>query len=221
MPLWAVHLSDGVLSTPYLVLGFVGAGVLVGVSLRGVADDEIPRIGLLTAAFFVASLIHVKVGITSVHLLLNGLVGAMLGWRAPLALAVALALQALLLGHGGYTTLGLNVVIMALPALASWAVFRWLCGRSQALAVRAFWGGLVVGAMAVVLTAVLYAAVLLAAGVEDFRLVASLGFVAHLPLAGIEAVITATTCASIARARPQLLATAGNNRPVTPPPESV
>ena len=40
-----------------------------------IREDEIPRVALVTAAFFVASLIHVRVGPTSVHLLLNGLVG--------------------------------------------------------------------------------------------------------------------------------------------------
>jgi cobalt/nickel transport system permease protein len=91
-----------------------------------VRDEEIPRIALLTAAFFVASLVHVRVGPTSVHLLLNGLVGVLLGGRAALAIGVGLALQALLIGHGGYNTLGVNTCILALPALLCGALFRRL-----------------------------------------------------------------------------------------------
>ena len=71
----------------------------------------------MAAAFFVATLIHVKVGPTSVHLLLNGLVGVILGRRAPLAIAVGLFLQAALLGHGGFLPLGVNTCVMSLPAL--------------------------------------------------------------------------------------------------------
>jgi len=96
-----------------------------------VRDEEIPRIALLTSAFFVASLIHVRLGPTSVHLLLNGLVGVILGWRAGLAIPVGLALQAVLLGHGGFSTIGVNASVMTIPAL--------LCGGLFSLLRRAPW----------------------------------------------------------------------------------
>ena len=103
--LWAVHISDGVLAGPWLVGGFVVAAVLwvgavfIDVVLdalrrRRFREEEIAEVALLTAAFFVASLVHVRVGPTSVHLLLNGLVGVILGWRAALAIPVGLFLQA-------------------------------------------------------------------------------------------------------------------------------
>src|SRR5262245_32010012 len=103
-PLWAVHIADGLLSPPWLVGGFVLAGLLTLAGLLRVRDEEVPRIALLTAAFFVASLIHVRVGLTSIHLLLNGLVGVLLGRRAAVAVVVGLALQAVLIGHGGIST---------------------------------------------------------------------------------------------------------------------
>jgi cobalt/nickel transport system permease protein len=81
---------------------------------------------VLTAAFFVASLVHVRVGPTSVHLLLNGLVGVVLGWRAGLAIPVGLFLQAALIGHGGFTTLGVNSVVLTVPALLAWGLFAGL-----------------------------------------------------------------------------------------------
>ena len=93
-----------------------------------VRDEEIPRIALMTAAFFVASLIHVPVGPTSVHLLLNGLLGVIVGRRAPLAVLLGLTLQAVLLGHGGFTTIGVNTCVMALPALGA----AWLFGTLRA-----------------------------------------------------------------------------------------
>src|SRR5918911_651142 len=102
----AVHISDGVLPLPWAAGGFLVAALLVGMGLRRLTDQEIPRLALLTAALFVASLIHVRVGPTSAHLLLNGLVGIILGWRSGLAVAVGLFLQAALIGHGGFSTLG-------------------------------------------------------------------------------------------------------------------
>jgi cobalt/nickel transport system permease protein len=121
--LFAVHLADGVLRWPWLAAGWAAALGLVWFGGRRLADDEVPRVALLAAAFFVASSIHVRVGPTSVHLLLNGLVGVVLGRRACLAIPVGLTLQAVLLGHGGYTSLGLNCCVMALPALGAAAAF--------------------------------------------------------------------------------------------------
>src|SRR5579884_4562323 len=103
---WAVHIFDGVLSNPWLAGGFVLAGLLALLAAYRVRDEEIPRIALLSAAFFVATLMHLRLGPTSVHLLLNGLVGVVLGRRAPLAILIGLTLHAVLLGHGGFTTIG-------------------------------------------------------------------------------------------------------------------
>ena len=122
----AVHISDGVLPPAWLAAGFVVAAALLLVNGRRLADAEIPRIALLTAAFFVASSIHLRVGPASVHLLLNGLVGIVLGRRAVIAIAVGLVLQAILIGHGGYTSLGVNVCDMTLPAYLAAALFAGL-----------------------------------------------------------------------------------------------
>lgn len=126
VPPLAVHLSDGVLVWPWLLGGFLLAAILLALCTRRIDDEEIPRIGILTAAFFVASSIRVPVGPTSVHLLLNSLVGILLGPRAIIAIAVGLVLQAVLLGHGGYSAHGINTVIIALPALLARPLYRYL-----------------------------------------------------------------------------------------------
>src|ERR1700736_6473812 len=97
--LFAVHISDGVLALSWLAGGLILAGLGVALALWRMRDEEIPRIALLTAAFFVASSIHIKVGPTSWHLLFNGLVGVLLGRRAGLAIVLGLALQYFLLMH--------------------------------------------------------------------------------------------------------------------------
>jgi cobalt/nickel transport system permease protein len=146
----AVHIADGVLTWPWLVGGFALAAGLVLLGCTRLADDEIPRLALLTAAFFVGSLIHLPLGPTSVHLLLNGLVGVVLGWRAGPAVAVGLALQAALIGHGGFSALGVNTCVLTVPALFAWGLFAALrraaflrhpLGRGALVAVSAvLWG---------------------------------------------------------------------------------
>src|SRR5260221_6411800 len=135
-PLWAVHISSGVVNWPWIAAGFFWLGLLFfpgigGVFFRGAhpAEEEIPRVALLTAAFFVSGLIHIRIGPTSVHLLFNGLLGVMLGRRAILAVAVGVVLQAFLLGHGDVSTIGVNACVMILPALAAAVVYPLLRGR--------------------------------------------------------------------------------------------
>ena len=124
---FAVHLSDGILTWPWWVGGLCLAVLLGCLGAWRIRDEEIPRVALMTAAFFVASLIHVRLPpASSVHLLLNGLVGVTLGRRVTLAIPVGLFLQAALLGHGGFQTLGVNSCVMVLPALVSWLLFQML-----------------------------------------------------------------------------------------------
>ncbi|MGB4087085.1 energy-coupling factor ABC transporter permease, partial [Methanothrix sp.] len=74
-----VHISDGILSPAMLAAGFLFTIILLILSLRGMVMEEIPKISLITAALFVASLVHFPVGPTSVHLIMNGLAGILLG----------------------------------------------------------------------------------------------------------------------------------------------
>jgi ABC-type Co2+ transport system permease subunit len=124
--LWAVHISESVLTPAWMAGGFAVAGILVLLAAWRLREDDVPRIALLTAAVFISSVIHVDVGPTSVHLLLNGLVGVVLGWRSALAIAVGLLLQVILLQHGGFSTLGVNACVLTAPALLSWGLFHGL-----------------------------------------------------------------------------------------------
>ena len=159
--LWAVHISDGVLKPAWLAAGFAGAGLLYWFGARRIREEEIPRIALLTAVFFVVTTIHVKVATTTVHLLGNGLVGVILGGRASLAILVGLLLQAVMLGHGGLQALGVNCCVIALPALGACGAFR-LLHRLRCL-VHPWGRSLLVGvAVFVGLLSLVYSCVLLA-----------------------------------------------------------
>src|SRR5579885_761588 len=126
-PTFAVHISDGVLQPTWEWAGVAAAGLLALFGAWRIRDEEIPRVALLTAAFFVASQIHVQVPAgPSTHLLLNGLLGVVLGRRALLAVPVGLFLQVILFGHGGFYSLGVNSVVMGLPALLAALLFAGL-----------------------------------------------------------------------------------------------
>ncbi len=124
-----MHIPEGFLSGTPGGIGVLAAGAAVAatgtaIGLRKIDYEQMPRVAMLSAAFFVASLVHVPLGGTSVHLVLNGLVGLILGWAAFPAILIALFLQAVFFGFGGVTTLGLNTVTMALPAVAAYYLFH-------------------------------------------------------------------------------------------------
>jgi cobalt/nickel transport system permease protein len=196
-----MHISEGVLSAPVLTAGaaLTAAGTAVG--LKRIDYDHIARAGLLAAAFFVASLVHVPIGPSSVHLILNGLVGLLLGWGAFPVILVALVLQAVFFQYGGITTLGVNTLIMALPAVACHYLFgRWLhARRRQALAAAFACGGAAValGAVGVGLA--------LTFTDQGFFEVAAIVAGAHIPVMVIEGIVTAGCVAFLRKVQPDLL----------------
>ncbi|NKN34484.1 cobalt transporter CbiM [Marichromatium bheemlicum] len=201
-----MHIVDGVLAMPVL-LGSAGLALVgVGLGLRGLDETTIARTGLLTAAFFSISLLHIPLGPTSTHLLLTGLMGLLLGWAVFPAICVALLLQALLFGYGGLTVLGANTLNLALPALLVGLGGRALLARLPRAA--SSWAllslGAAVGALAFIGSALLVAGALAASG-EGFWAAARLALLAQLPVAVLEAVVTAAALRLLWTVRPELL----------------
>lgn len=112
-----MHISEGVLSAPVLLAGWAVTAPAVAAILWRVRQSEIPRIACFSALFFVASFMHLPVGVSSMHLMLSGLVGAFLGSRAILAIFVALFLQGVFFGFGGLSVLGVNTAVIGFPAV--------------------------------------------------------------------------------------------------------
>lgn len=112
-----MHISEGVLSAPVLLAGWAVTAPAVAAILWRVRQSEIPRIACFSALFFVASFVHLPVGVSSMHLMLSGLVGAFLGSRAILAIFVALFLQGVFFGFGGLSVLGVNTTVIGFPAV--------------------------------------------------------------------------------------------------------
>ena len=196
-----MHISEGVLSGPVLVSGGVLAAVGTAIGLKKLDYDHVARVGLLAAAFFVASLIHLPLGPSSIHLIMNGLVGLLLGWAAFPAILVALFLQGIFFQYGGITTLGVNTIIMALPAVICYYGFGpWIHTKPPWSALAAFGCGFV----SVLLGTVLVATALLFTE-EAFLEVASLVALAHLPVMIIEGIVVVFCIGFIKKVQPALL----------------
>ena len=119
-----MHISEGLMSTPVLA---AGAALTLGglaVGLKTLKERDIPRASILSAVFFVASLIHVPIGPSSAHLVLNGLIVVIMGWASFPVIFMGLLLQGLLFNFGGVTTLGVNTFNMAAPAVVMGLLVR-------------------------------------------------------------------------------------------------
>lgn len=135
-----MHVSDGILPVEMSIAGYVLALGAAVVTSRKLETEEVPRMGLLAAATFVASLVNVPVAGVSVHFGLFGLVGLLLGIRAVPVIFAVLILQTFLFQHGGFLSLGVNVVNMASGGLVAAAIGRYLPGP---LGLRATLGGFI------------------------------------------------------------------------------
>jgi cobalt/nickel transport system permease protein len=198
-----MHISDGVLPAPVAVGGFAVSLAIVAWSARKTNPEDFPKIAVVTSAFFVASLIHVPLGPTSVHLLIPGLVGILLGNSAFISIALGITLQSLLFQFGGITAIGANSFMMGVPALAAGAMFRMIKGSTLSQHVIA---GAIAGAMGVIL-AVFILALLLFTGGEDFIGVAKIAMYAHIPVIVIESAISAFSVSFLYKVKPELLQT--------------
>ena len=196
-----MHISEGVLSGPVLVAGAAVAMAGAAAGLKKLELDRVAQAGMLSAAFFVASLIHVPVGPSSIHLILNGIVGLLLGWAAFPAILTALLLQAMMFQYGGITTLGVNTVIMALPAVICYHLFGPFILKKPRLAVPAAFA---CGAGSVFLGAILASASLMFTE-DSFLEVAGLVVTAHLPVMVIEGVMTVFCVAFLKKVKPEML----------------
>lgn len=196
-----MHIVDGALSAPVLIGGGVAAVGGLALGLRSLSLEKIPAAGVLSATFFVAALIHVPIGPSSVHLMMNGLAGLVLGWAAFPALFIGLLLQAVFFGFGGITVLGVNTVNMALPAvLVGVLLRRGARGADRRVAALS---GLLAGSMAILLAALMFALALWLSG-DEFVPAAKLVVLAHLPVAVIEGLICAAAVILINRVKPEL-----------------
>ncbi|NTW03427.1 MAG: energy-coupling factor ABC transporter permease [Oscillochloris sp.] len=138
-PAYAMHIMEGFLPPMWCLFWFAVAVPFWVVGMRQinrlVAEKPESRLllGLAGAFAFVLSALKIpSVSGSSSHPTGTGL-GAVLFGPAVMSVlgSIVLLFQALLLAHGGLTTLGANAVSMAIVGpLVAWAIWRGLKGRA-------------------------------------------------------------------------------------------
>ena len=132
-----MHIPDGYLG-PQTYLSAYGVMVPVWAWAsrkvrRTLRYREAPLMALGAAFSFVVMLFNIPIpGGTTGHAVGGVLIAVLLGpWAAVIALSVALAVQALLFGDGGVTSLAANCLSMAvIMPFAGWWTYRLVAGRS-------------------------------------------------------------------------------------------
>jgi len=205
-----MHLSEGVLHTPVLLAGVALAVVGVAVGLRRLESERLPLTALFAAAFFVAGTIHVPVGIGSVHLILNGMAGLFLGWAVFPAFLIALLLQVLFFSFGGFAVLGVNLCVMALPAVAAHYVLRGYLKPGMGPMAKLF-AGLGAGIIGVGGAGVLASLVLALDGGKHYQDLIALLLLSHLPVFILDGIISYGVISLLSKMYPSALQSIGTS----------
>lgn len=194
-----MHISEGILSGSVLIAGWAGTVAGVSVGLKKTNPDKIVRVALLSSAFFLASLVNVKVGPSSTHLSLLAPMGLILGWAAFPAILIALLLQTVLFHFGGLLVLGVNAFIMGFSSVSVYLMFGKKI-RESGSKIFSF----IAGALAVIIAALLVG---LCLGITDgnFLTAAKLIVLVHLPLSLIEGLATMFIISWLKRVSPEFL----------------
>jgi cobalt/nickel transport system permease protein len=211
-----MHIPDGILPAGICVAGYATTCAATWYSLQKIKRDknpqaEIPKASLLTAAFFVASWIHLPLPPASVHLILNGLLGTVLGYYAFPAILIGLFFQAVMFGHGGLTTLGVNATMMGIPALLAYQIFqlRFMLGRRVGEFVTSAFA-FVAGAVGLGMAAIVFFFLVISTidggtnAQTEINAIYALTL-AHIPLMVIEGAFTAMLVAFLKRVKPELI----------------
>jgi cobalt/nickel transport system permease protein len=209
-----MHIPDGFLTGEAALIGTVTGAVGIAVCLRAAArhgrERDLPLAGLAAAFFLVgdAPMVPITVG-TQGHLLGGTLAVALLGpWLGALTIAVVCALQALVLGDGGITTLGLTITNLALvPAVAGYPLMLAL-RRMLPMSPRGLAGacGAAAGASVLLAAAIFVLEVTFGAAVTlDRSAVAWSTMGAYGVIALIEGIITALVIRGLVSVRPDLV----------------
>ena len=119
-----MHISDGIISVEVATITAIASFGFCIFSFKNLTNEKISIVAAMSALFFVTSFIHIPFGPTQIHLMLIGFIGIFLGELSFIAISIALILQALLLGFGGLSSLGANILVMSLPSYLVYLLFK-------------------------------------------------------------------------------------------------
>jgi len=216
-PAQAMHISEGILPLSWAAFWFVLAVPFVAYGLYKLkkrSGEDIsfkPLVGLIAAVVFIISCMPVPVPFagTCSHPCGTAISGILLGPAISVVItAVALLIQAILLAHGGLSTLGAGIVSMGvMGSFTGYFTFRILRLLRVNMAVAGFMAGLFADWATYLTTSVE-----LAAGIKGdspflplFWKVLVAFIPTQLPLGILEGAITAGMIVFLYKRRPDLL----------------
>ncbi len=139
-----MHISDGIISVPVCLAANAASVIIIYQIGKKTEPEDIPKMGMMGAALFVASLVHFPLAGASIHLGLFGLAGIILGKRAFPVIFTALLLQSLIFQHGGLLTVGVNSINMGAGAFVAMLLWRWRSLPEYVRALLAGFAGIIV-----------------------------------------------------------------------------
>ena len=195
-----MHISDGIISVEVAITTSVVATSFCFYALKKLSNEKIALVAALSALFFVTSFIHIPFGPTQIHLMLLGFIGIFLGNLAFLSISIALILQALLLGFGGLTSLGANIIIMAMPAFMVYLIFKLNIMKKINEKIRFF----LVGFIGVFISSI-FLFIILVLSKEEYLAVGYSVIAVNIPTMILEGIITLFLLLYIKKVMPTLL----------------
>jgi cobalt/nickel transport system permease protein len=208
-----MHIPDGLMSPEVLIIGWLVAIPAIALAIRrlnrGMDERLIPFMAVLAGGIFIAQMLNFPVGGgTTGHLIGAALAVILLGPEAAIVvITTILIIQCFVFGDGGITSLGLNLLNMAVIApFIAWTTLRVFSGRFERV-------GVVIAAWLSVVIAALVAALELSLSYElsngvygiaaNMAVPAMLGY--HVLIGIGEATITAGVVLYLAKVSPGTL----------------
>ncbi|MCG3660667.1 cobalt transporter CbiM [Aliarcobacter butzleri] len=195
-----MHISDGIISIEVATVSAVATLAFCVYSFKNLTNEKIALVASMSALFFVTSFIHIPFGVTQIHLMLIGFIGIFLGSLAFISIAIALILQALLLGFGGISSLGANILVMALPAYLVYLIFKLEILKKLNEKVKFF----LVGFLGVFISSLLLFTVLVFSK-DEYLAVAYSIIAVNIPTMILEGIVTMFLLLYIKKSMPKLL----------------
>ncbi|MCT7582719.1 cobalt transporter CbiM [Aliarcobacter butzleri] len=195
-----MHISDGIISIEVATVSAVATLAFCVYSFKNLTNEKIALVASMSALFFVTSFIHIPFGVTQIHLMLIGFIGIFLGSVAFISIAIALILQALLLGFGGLSSLGANILVMALPAYLVYLIFKLEILKRLNEKVKFF----LVGFLGVFISSLLLFTVLVFSK-DEYLAVAYSIIAVNIPTMILEGIVTMFLLLYVKKSMPKLL----------------
>lgn len=208
----ALHIPDGFLSVPVLLIAWVFSIGLIALALKRTQaeyeEKAVPLMGVCAAFIFAAQMINFPIlGGTSGHLLGGTLAGALLGpWAGSLVMVAVFMVQTVVFQDGGITALGANILNMGLIGTFGgyylYRLIRFSLGRDRLNAMLT--AAAISSWCSVVIAAILCAFQLALSGTVPLNVALTAMTSWHILIGIGEALITGTTLSFIWRTRPDL-----------------